>query len=131
MELSDRKKKILSAIVEQYVISGEPIGSKMLMEMLPFSVSSATIRNEMSELSSLGLLEQPHTSAGRVPTQAGYRYYVDNLMDENELDEDERRRIRLAIGSNIGDPEKLLNRASEILARMTNCATVATTPTDS
>ena len=131
MELSDRKKKILAAIVEQYVISAEPIGSKMLMEMLPFSVSSATIRNEMSELSSLGLLEQPHTSAGRVPTQAGYRYYVDNLMDENELDEDERRRIRLAIGSNIGDPEKLLNRASEILARMTNCATVATTPTDS
>ena len=73
MELGKRKEMILSAIVEQYIKSGEPIGSKFLMEALPISVSSATIRNEMSELHEMGLLEQPHTSAGRIPSQAGYR----------------------------------------------------------
>lgn len=131
MEMSDRKKKILHAVVEQYVKTGEPVGSKLIMEILPFSVSSATIRNEMSDLTALGYLTQPHTSAGRVPTQEGYRYYIDNLMDENEPDEDEKRQIRMGIGSNIGDPEELLDRAGEMLASLTNCTTVATTPTDS
>lgn len=131
MEMSERKKKILSAVVEQYVKTGEPVGSKLIMEILPFSVSSATIRNEMSDLTAMGFLTQPHTSAGRVPTQEGYRYYIDNLMDENEPDEDEKRQIRMGIGSNIGDPEELLERAGEMLAALTNCATVATTPTDS
>ena len=82
MELGKRKELILSAIVESFIESGEPIGSKMLMQLLPISVSSATIRNEMSELAEMGFLEQPHTSAGRIPTQAGYRYYVDNLMKD-------------------------------------------------
>lgn len=130
MELSERKKQILATIVEQYVKTGEPLGSKVLMEFLPFSVSSATIRNEMSDLSSLGYLDQPHTSAGRVPTEKGYRYYVDNLMGEAEIDEDEKMQIRRIIGNNIGDPEKLLEKAGEILAELTNCTTVATTPTD-
>lgn len=131
MEMSERKKEILSAVVEQYVKTGEPVGSKLLMEILPFSVSSATIRNEMSDLTAMGYLTQPHTSAGRVPTQEGYRYYIDNLMDENEPDENEKRQIRMGIGTNIGDPEELLERAGEMLASLTNCATVATTPTDS
>lgn len=131
MEMSERKKQILSAVVEQYVKTGEPVGSKLLMDILPFSVSSATIRNEMSDLTAMGYLTQPHTSAGRVPTQEGYRYYIDNLMDENEPDENEKRQIRMGIGTNIGDPEELLERAGEMLASLTNCATVATTPTDS
>ena len=80
MELSQRKQKILAAVVEQYIRTGEPVGSKALLNSLDFSVSSATIRNEMAELASMGLLEQPHTSAGRVPTNLGYRYYVDHLM---------------------------------------------------
>ena len=130
MELTERKKKILSTIVELYVSTGEPIGSKALMEYLPFSVSSATIRNEMSDLAEMGYLAQPHASAGRVPTQKGYRYYVDNLMSESALDEEEKKQIRRAIGNNIGDPEKLLEKASELLAKMTNCTIVATTPTD-
>lgn len=130
MELTERKKKILSTIVELYVSTGEPIGSKVLMDYLPFSVSSATIRNEMSDLAEMGLLAQPHASAGRVPTQKGYRYYVDNLMDEGTLDDDEKLQIRRAIGNNIGDPEKLLEKASELLAKITNCTIVATTPTD-
>lgn len=127
MELSDRKQKILAAVVEQYIRTGDPIGSKSLMEILPMKVSSATIRNEMAELSSMGLLEQPHTSAGRIPSHAGYRYYIDHLMGKRELDEDSRRKIESAIQGN-GDPEQLLSKAGEVLAELTNCAAVSTTP---
>lgn len=130
MELGKRKEMILSAIVEQYIKSGEPIGSKFLMEALPISVSSATIRNEMSELHEMGLLEQPHTSAGRIPSQAGYRYYIDNLMSTSELSENEREIIKNELERYTGSPDKLLEKAGEMLARLTGCAAVATTPTD-
>lgn len=130
MELGKRKELILSAIVESFIESGEPIGSKMLMQLLPISVSSATIRNEMSELAEMGFLEQPHTSAGRIPTQAGYRYYVDNLMNKNQLDEEERRHIKNELSLTVGNPDKLLEKAGEMLAKLTGCAAVATTPTD-
>ncbi|MGN0448332.1 MAG: heat-inducible transcriptional repressor HrcA [Acutalibacteraceae bacterium] len=130
MELGKRKEMILSAIVEQYIKSGEPIGSKFLMEALPISVSSATIRNEMSELHEMGLLEQPHTSAGRIPSQAGYRYYVDNLMNVGELSETERQLIKSELERSVGSPDKLLEKASEMLAKLTGCAAISTTPTD-
>lgn len=130
MELGKRKEMILSAIVEQYIKSGEPIGSKFLMEALPISVSSATIRNEMSELHEMGLLEQPHTSAGRIPSQAGYRYYIDNLMNVGELSENERELIRMELEHSTGSPDKLLEKASEMLAKLTGCAAITTTPTD-
>ena len=81
MQLSERKEKILAAIVEWYIATGEPVGSKTLLEYIRIPVSSATIRNEMAELSRLGFIEQPHTSAGRIPSQIGYRYYVDKLMN--------------------------------------------------
>ena len=80
MELSERKKKILAAVVELYVSTGEPVGSKALCDNLDFAVSSATVRNEMSDLAEMGLLDQPHTSAGRGPTQMGYRVSIDTLM---------------------------------------------------
>ncbi|MBE6785345.1 MAG: heat-inducible transcription repressor HrcA [Ruminococcaceae bacterium] len=130
MELGKRKEMILSAIVEQYIKSGEPIGSKFLMDALPISVSSATIRNEMSELHEMGLLEQPHTSAGRIPSQAGYRYYVDNLMSTTELSENERELIKNELERSMGSPDKLLEKAGEMLAKLTGCAAIATTPTD-
>ncbi len=130
MELGKRKEMILAAIVEQYIKSGEPIGSKFLMESLPISVSSATIRNEMSELHEMGLLEQPHTSAGRIPSQAGYRYYIDNLMNTNELSETERELIKSELERSMGSPDKLLEKAGEMLAKLTGCAAIATTPTD-
>ena len=130
MELGKRKEMILSAIVEQYIKSGEPIGSKFLMDALPISVSSATIRNEMSELHEMGLLEQPHTSAGRIPSQAGYRYYIDNLMNRAELSENERDLIRNELERSMGSPDKLLEKAGEMLAKLTGCAAIATTPTD-
>ena len=130
MELGKRKEMILSAIVEQYIKSGEPIGSKFLMDALPISVSSATIRNEMSELHEMGLLEQPHTSAGRIPSQAGYRYYIDNLMNTTELSENERELIKNELERSMGSPDKLLEKAGEMLAKLTGCAAIATTPTD-
>ncbi len=128
MDLSERKQKILAAIVELHIESGEPVGSKVLVEKLDMSISSATIRNEMSELSSLGLLEQPHTSSGRIPSHTGYRYYVDNLMNNYELNDSQRKRIDTDISFNEGDPEKLLEKAGEVLADITNCAAVSTLP---
>lgn len=130
MELGKRKEMILAAIVEQYIKTGEPIGSKYLMTALPISVSSATIRNEMSELAELGFLDQPHTSAGRVPSQQGYRYYIDHLMPKSELDEEERQMVQSELERCAGNPEKLLSKAGELLAKITNCAALATTPTD-
>ncbi|MFI3140673.1 MAG: heat-inducible transcriptional repressor HrcA [Clostridia bacterium] len=130
MQLDKRKELILSSIVEQYIKTGEPIGSKLLMQILPISVSSATIRNEMSDLSEIGLLMQPHTSAGRIPSQDGYRYYVDNLMSKNEMNLDEQQSMRKELELSATDPEKILEKANEMLAKITNCATVATTPTD-
>lgn len=129
MEMTERKKHILAAIIERYIKTGEPVGSKMLLENLNISVSSATVRNEMAELSDNGYLEQPHTSSGRIPTQKGYRFYVDELMSERALDDDTRRRIDMMLGTHFGDPEKLLKEASAILADITDCAVVTTTPT--
>lgn len=128
MELSERKQKILGAIVEQYIKTGEPVGSKALLSALDMSVSSATVRNEMAELSAMGYLEQPHTSAGRIPTNEGYRYYVDHLMVNRQIDEPLRRRIEAGVHMAVTDPEKLLQRAGEVLADLTDCAAVSTTP---
>ncbi len=127
-ELSERKKLILAAVVEQYIKSGEPVGSKELLALTGMSVSSATVRNEMSELSAMGYLEQPHTSAGRVPSQKGYRYYVDNLMRSREIDELNKRMIEAGISSAAGDPERLIAQAGEVLADLTKCACVSTAP---
>ena len=80
MELTERKKKILRAIVDSYIYTAEPVGSKAIAALPDINFSSATIRNEMAELTTMGYLEQPHTSAGRVPSPAGYRLYVDELM---------------------------------------------------
>ena len=128
MELNERKKKILAAIVESYIRNGEPVGSKTLLEKLNIPVSSATIRNDMAELSSMGLLEQPHTSAGRIPSNAGYRYYVDHLMSRAEPDENLRKLIESKMSTENTEPEKVLENAGEVLADITNCTAVSTTP---
>lgn len=130
MELSERKKKLLAAIVERYIATGEPVGSKSLVETLGLSVSSATVRNEMAELSAMGYLEQPHTSAGRIPSGLGYRYYVDHLMGRYELPQNEKRLIDAKLESAAGDTQKVLESAGNILAEMTHCAAVSTTPAD-
>ena len=97
MELSDRKKLILRAVVENYIQTAEPVGSKAIVASAGLKVSSATIRNEMAELETLGLLEQPHTSAGRIPSPQGYRLYVNELMEEHRLTIQETQKINDAL----------------------------------
>ena len=129
LKLDIRKLKILTAIVETYIETGEPVSSKMLTEKLGLQVSSATIRNDMAALFEMGLLEQPHTSAGRVPSHLGYRIYVDQLMRCEPLSDEERREIDALFNVRDPDPDKLLEDEAEALADYTNCATVSTTIT--
>ena len=130
MELGARKLKILQAVIEAYIQTGEPVGSKALCELLDVSVSSATIRNEMASLSELGLLEQPHTSAGRIPTQFGYRLYINELMRPKPLSDEEMRYIDGYLSEYADDPDLLLEKAAEMLAEMTKYAAISTTPTN-
>lgn len=130
-DISQRKREILSSIIERYIATGEPVGSKAICSDLSSAVSSATIRNDMAELVELGLLEQPHTSAGRIPSQAGYRYYVDNLMATYEPDSDEQNRIKIWLQSFSGEPDKLLEKAANILAELTGCTAITSSPADS
>lgn len=127
MTLGDRKLKVLFAVVESYIATGEPVGSKAVCEMMDNTVSSATIRNEMAALDEMGLLEQPHTSAGRIPTHQGYRTYIRNLR-RRTLPEQERLVIDSMLSEANRDPEQLLEEAAQVLASMTNCAAVSTTP---
>ena len=129
--LGERKKKILAMIVETYVATGEPVGSKTICEMLSrqgYSVSSATIRNEMSDLVEYQLLEQPHTSAGRIPSHLGYRYYIDCLMGKTLLPESERQVIDSLLAGFNSDPVHLFEDISQTLASATRMAAISTTP---
>lgn len=130
-ELTERKKRILAIIIERYIATGEPVGSKLICSQMGNAVSSATIRNDMADLVEMGLLAQPHTSAGRIPSQDGYRYYVDNLMANYELGTDEQERIKVWLSSFSGEPDKLLEKAGSILAELTGCVAVSSSPADS
>lgn len=129
MDIGDRKQRILQALIESYIETGEPVGSKLLADKLERAVSSATIRNEMAELCNLGYLEQPHTSAGRIPTARAFRLYIDRLMQPHKLSTAERHEIDETLES-AGDPESLMQDASQLLAQTTGCAAVSTTPTE-
>lgn len=128
--IGDRRSDILSLIIDYYIKTGEPLGSKTMCEMLPYQVSSATIRNEMAFLSDMGFLHQRHTSGGRVPTKASYRYYVDNLLSPRELGPYEKQKINEVLSINASDPERLLASASKLLAELTNCASFYNTVKD-
>ena len=93
MDLGERKQHILAAIIEEYIRTGEPVGSKVVVERLDHAVSSATVRNEMADLAAKGYLEQPHTSAGRIPTAPAFRLYIDRLMHRRPLPEESRQTI--------------------------------------
>ena len=129
-ELSERKQRILAIIIERFIATGEPVGSKAICTEMGNTVSSATIRNDMADLVEIGLLAQPHTSAGRTPSQAGYRYYVDNLMTKYELGIEDQERIKIWLQSFSGEPDKLLEKAGSILAEFTNCVAISTSPAD-
>lgn len=128
MEPAERKLKILEAIVEAFIRTGEPVGSKTLCDVLEFTVSPATIRNDMAELASLGLLEQPHTSSGRMPTPLGYRVYIDRLMKPLPLTKQERDLMEEQLYLSADAPENLLQKAAELLASLTGLAAIATSP---
>lgn len=126
MELTQRKERILSSVVAGFVKSGEPVGSKAIAQEI--GVSSATVRNEMASLTEMGLLEQPHTSAGRVPSQKGYREFVDRLMEVPKLSASEKRWIDARLSPAMYDPEGLLLSTVELAAGVSKCAAAATTP---
>jgi heat-inducible transcriptional repressor len=123
--LSERKKRILRSIIDAHIAMGEPIGSKYLVTSAEIPFSSATIRNEMAELTEMGYLEQPHTSAGRVPTQLGYRFYVDSLMESYKLTATEIVALNNMLKSKIGELDTIIQSASKLVANLTNYTSVA------
>ena len=123
--LSDRKLKILHAIIKTYLETGEPVGSRTISKYTDMNLSSATIRNEMADLEELGFIMQPHTSAGRIPSDKGYRLYVDMLMGEKEQELLEKEEQMLEKADKM---EHLLKQAAKVLASSTNYATMVSTP---
>lgn len=119
-ELSERKKRILKAIVDAHIIDGEPVGSKYIMQDEHLNCSSATIRNEMAELEALGYLEQPHTSSGRVPSELGYRFYVDSLIESYAMTTSEIAEINKLLKSKMNELDQILLAASKVAGNLTN-----------
>ena len=124
--MDDRKLKILAAVIDEYVRTGEPVGSKVISKLDNIKVSAATIRNDMAALEQMGYLEQPHTSAGRVPTFAGYRLYIDELMTLPDLPDDEKKRLDNMLGDEDTPEELLVQNAAAALTEITQCAAVVT-----
>jgi len=119
MGLSERKKEILRTVVELYVKGAEPVGSKAVAEALGSSISSATIRSEMAELESLGLLEQPHTSAGRIPSSNGYRIYVNDLMQDQSISSHDAEMIDNTLDGHVAEQTGLLDKVGNLTSRLT------------
>ena len=125
MELQDRKMKILQAIIRNYLETGEPVGSRTISKYTDLRLSSATIRNEMADLEEMGLIMQPHTSAGRIPTDAGYRLYVDNMLSTERRQVDEMKSVLLERQDRL---ENLLQQVAKLLAANTNYASMISSP---
>lgn len=119
----NRKLKILAAVINEYITTGEPVGSKTIAAMPEINVSAATVRNDMAVLEQLGYLEQPHTSAGRIPTFSGYRLYIERLMPERSISESEKVMLDKALDeADAPTEEALVESASRVLAELTDCA---------
>lgn len=130
MKLNERKIKILEAVITDYIATAEPIGSRTIAKKYNLGISPATIRNEMSDLEDLGYIEQVHTSSGRVPSEKGYRLYVDNLMKQRELTGDEIDFLKNAISLNVSRIEYLMQQTAKALSMLTNYITVVSEPKD-
>lgn len=128
MMLDDRKLKILQAIIQSYITSAEPIGSRTISKKFDLGVSSATIRNEMSDLEELGYLVQPHTSAGRIPSDKGYRLYVNRLLQSTDLGFILRHDLKSKLIEEIGEVDQLIYNAAKILSKVTNYTSLAIAP---
>lgn len=126
--LSDRKKKILKSVIEAHIAGGEPVGSKYLMEKMAIHCSSATIRNEMAELEKMGYLEQPHTSAGRIPSEQGYRFYVESLVERYTITNHEVTEINSLLKEKTAELDRILDEASRLASAITNYTGVTIKP---
>ena len=125
MELDDRKVSILKAIIQNYMETGEPVGSRTISKLPDLKISSATIRNEMSDLEDMGYIVQPHTSAGRIPSDRGYRFYVDNILNEKQLELDEFKDLML---QKVDRLELVLKQMAKVIATNTNYAALISAP---
>lgn len=128
MELDDRKVRILKAIVSNYLETGEPVGSRTISKLADMNVSPATIRNEMADLEEMGYICQPHASAGRIPTDAGYRFYVDSIMADKDAMQIGIQEDRENLLQRVDKLEKLLKQVAKVLAANTQYATLVTMP---
>ena len=127
MELTERKRQILKVVVEDHIRTAEPVGSKTIAAEMTGKVSSATIRNELADLTEMGYLEQPHTSAGRIPSPKGYRFYVNELMESQALSEDERVRIDESLQLRGGEMDRMMTQAGKALSSIVNYPTYMAT----
>jgi len=128
MDMNVRKQKILEAIIRDYIETGEPVGSRTISKKYDLGVSSATIRNEMADLEELGLIIQPHTSAGRIPSDKGYRLYVDGMMRRPQITPEVEQVITNLIRDKITRIDSLVEETAKLVAMLTNCTTIAMTP---
>ena len=126
--LDDRKKLILQAIVEDYIKNAEPVGSRSIAKKTSLNLSAATIRNEMCDLEDMGMLIQPHTSAGRIPSNAGFRFYVDNLMHRYQMTALEIKRLRAAMMNNFRELDNIIKGVSSAFSSITSLPTFAMLP---
>lgn len=128
MSLDERKKSILEAIIKDYVKTAEPVGSRAVAKKHNLGISPATVRNEMSDLEEMGFLEQPHTSAGRIPSERGFRYYVDYMMVKDQLTQQEESFLEKMLTQKIDDVSTVIQRTGQVLAQFTNYASVVVAP---
>ncbi|RAP76740.1 heat-inducible transcriptional repressor HrcA [Paenibacillus montanisoli] len=126
--LTDRQRMILNVIIDDYIRSAEPIGSRSISKRSDVSFSPATIRNEMADLEELGFLEQPHTSAGRIPSIKGYRYYVDHLVRLSQVNEQDRQMLRSFFTEKVSQMEQIIQHAAMILSNLTNYTSIVLGP---
>ncbi|MBQ3611233.1 MAG: heat-inducible transcription repressor HrcA [Firmicutes bacterium] len=128
MDLSERKLKILQAIIADFIRTAEPVGSRTLSKNYDLGISPATIRNEMSDLEELGYLTHPHTSSGRVPSEKAYRLYVNQMMNKHELTMEQKCSIAAQLNDNVTELENMVQRAAHVLSEITNLTAFAMTP---
>lgn len=128
MDINERKLKILQAIISDFIATAEPVGSRTLSKNYDLGVSAATIRNEMADLEDMGYLTHPHTSAGRVPSEKAYRFYVNKIMKKEELSREEKREISKRLQANISELDRTIEHAAKILSDITHLTSFAMTP---
>lgn len=128
MDLDQRKMQILKAIIDEYILSASPVGSRSISRREGFNLSSATIRNEMADLEELGYLEQPHTSAGRIPSDKAYRLYVDSIMKRAQLSQDEIKAIRAHLGSRLDEVDSIMKQTAQALSAATQYTAMVLPP---